>query len=57
TKMNHSGKALMKRVNNIVNGCPICNNEFASVEKLEASSRASYEKTLIQLANADFEIE
>ncbi|KAF8799772.1 hypothetical protein BYT27DRAFT_7263631 [Phlegmacium glaucopus] len=46
-----------KRVKNIVNGYPICNNEFATVEKLEESSIAPYHKTLIQLANADFEIE
>ncbi|KAF8808867.1 hypothetical protein BYT27DRAFT_7188368 [Phlegmacium glaucopus] len=35
----------------------ICNNDFVTVEKLEASSIASYQKTLIQLANADFEVE
>ncbi|KAF8803349.1 hypothetical protein BYT27DRAFT_7214680 [Phlegmacium glaucopus] len=46
-----------KWVKNTVDGYPICNNDFATVEKPEVSSIASYEKTLIQLANADFEIE
>ncbi|KAF8805867.1 hypothetical protein BYT27DRAFT_6650490 [Phlegmacium glaucopus] len=27
-------------IENIVNGCPICNKDFATVEKLEASSTA-----------------
>ncbi|KAF8799429.1 hypothetical protein BYT27DRAFT_7201573 [Phlegmacium glaucopus] len=39
------------RVKNIVNGYPICNNDFATFEKLEASSIASYQKTFIQLIN------
>ncbi|KAF8814877.1 hypothetical protein BYT27DRAFT_7205901 [Phlegmacium glaucopus] len=49
-KMNDSGRfswlrdTTQKRVKNIINGYPICNNDFATVEKLGASSIASYEK-------------
>ncbi|KAF8799781.1 hypothetical protein BYT27DRAFT_7263641 [Phlegmacium glaucopus] len=62
-KMNHSVRLSWlrdtsnKRVKNIVNGYPISNSDFATVEEFEVSSIASYEKSLIQLANADFEIE
>ncbi|KAF8802722.1 hypothetical protein BYT27DRAFT_7196452 [Phlegmacium glaucopus] len=66
-KMNDSGRLLWygvsytdrwetrhkKRVKNIINGYPICNNDFATVERLEALSIAYYEKTPIQPANAE----
>ncbi|KAF8805437.1 hypothetical protein BYT27DRAFT_7339899 [Phlegmacium glaucopus] len=42
-----------KRIKNIVNRYPICNKDLATFEKLEAS----HEETLIQLANAVFQVE
>ncbi|KAF8799776.1 hypothetical protein BYT27DRAFT_7263636 [Phlegmacium glaucopus] len=41
-----------KRVKNVVNGYPICNNEFATVEKFEASSKVSYERLLLKMTEA-----
>ncbi|KAF8801870.1 hypothetical protein BYT27DRAFT_7261524 [Phlegmacium glaucopus] len=52
-KMNGSGRLSMIARRDARNGYPICNKDFATVEKLWAS----YEETLLLLANADFEIE
>ncbi|KAF8800709.1 hypothetical protein BYT27DRAFT_7199540 [Phlegmacium glaucopus] len=46
-KMNHSVRLSWYGVKNIVNGYPICNNNFATLEKFEASSITSYENALI----------
>ncbi|KAF8799528.1 hypothetical protein BYT27DRAFT_7201062 [Phlegmacium glaucopus] len=44
-KMNHSVR--LSWYGNIVNGYPICNNDFATVEKFEVSLIASYENAPI----------